>query len=99
MRRVYYVYILANRSKTLYVGVTNNLARGIQEHREGSGPKFVSKYAIHQLVHVECASRPRDAITREKQLKRWSRMKKIALIEESNPEWDDLAESIGPLPG
>ena len=99
MRRVYYVSILANRSRTLYVGVTNNLARRIHEHREGLGSKFVSRYAIHQLVHVECAPNPRDAIVREKQLKRWSRKKKIALIEESNPEWNDLAEWMGPLPG
>jgi len=99
MRRVYYVYILANRSKTLYVGVTNNLARRIHEHREGLGSRFVSKYAIHRLVHVECAPNPRDAIAREKQLKRWSRQKKIALIEESNPGWLDMAELMGPLPG
>ena len=99
MRRVYYVYILANRSRTLYVGVTSNLARRIREHREGSGSKFVSKYAVHRLVHVECTPKARDAIAREKQLKRWSRMKKIALIEQSNPHWDDLAESMGPLPG
>ena len=99
MRRVYYVYILANRSRTLYVGVTSNLARRIHEHREGLGSKFVSRYAIHRLVHVECARNPRDAIAREKQLKRWSRPKKIGLIEESNPEWDALAESLGPLPG
>ena len=99
MRRVYCVYILPNRSRTLYVGVTNSLARRIQEHREGLGSAFVSKYAIHRLVHVECAPTPRDAIAREKQLKRWSRKKKIALIEESNPDWLDLAESMGPLPG
>ena len=99
MRRVYYVYVLANRSKTLYVGVTNNLARRLDEHRAGLGSKFVSKYGIHRLVHVECAPSPRDAIAREKQLKRWSRTKKIALIEESNPEWDDLSKSMGPLPG
>jgi putative endonuclease len=99
MRRVYYAYILANRSRTLYVGVTNSLARRINQHREGLGSKFVSKYAIHRLVHVELAPNPRDAIAREKQLKRWSRTKKIALIEESNPGWEDLAESLGPLPG
>ena len=99
MRRVYYVYILANRSRTLYVGVTSNLARRLHEHLEGLGSKFVSRFAIHRLVHVECASNPRDAIAREKQLKRWTRQKKIALIEESNPGWLDLAESIGPLPG
>ena len=72
MRRVYYVYILANRSRTLYVGVPSNLAHRVYEHREGLGSKFVSRYAIHQLVHVECAPNPHDAIAREKQLKRWS---------------------------
>ena len=91
MRRNYYVYILANRSRTLYVGVTNDLTRRLYQHRNGGGSKFTSKYAIHRLVHVEWASKPRDAISREKEIKGWSRRKKVELIEASNPGWADLA--------
>ena len=91
MPRNYYVYILANRSRTLYVSVTNDLARRLYHHRTGGGSKFASKYAIRILVHVEWASNPRDAIAREKQIKRWSRRKKVALIEASNLWWADLS--------
>jgi putative endonuclease len=90
MPRTYYVYILANRSRTLYVGVTNDLARRIHEHRSGTGSAFANRYGLRRLVHVECTVRPRDAIAREKQIKRWSRAKKLALIAESNPDWTDL---------
>ena len=103
MARTYYVYILSNRSRTLYVGVTNDLIRRLWEHRSGIGSKFTHRYAINRLVHVEAASRPLDAIAREKQIKRWSRHKKVALIEASNPQWLDLADgwpsSLGPLSG
>jgi putative endonuclease len=92
MPRTYYVYILANRSRTLYVGVTNDVGRRVDQHRAGSGSRFTARYAIHRLVHVEVASQARDAIAREKELKRWSRRKKVALIEASNPDWTDLAE-------
>src|SRR5512138_614464 len=91
MARTYYVYILSNRSRTLYVGVTNDLTRRLWEHHAGIGSRFADRYAIHRLVHVESASRPRDAIAREKQIKSWSRRKKVALIESTNPDWLDLA--------
>jgi putative endonuclease len=93
MQRNYFVYILANRSRTLYVGVTNDLTRRLYQHRFGGRSGFASRYAVHKLVHVEHASNPRDAIAREKQIKRWSRRKKVALIEATNPEWADLAAS------
>ena len=91
MPRRYYVYILANRSRTLYVGVTNDIVRRVTQHRDGSGSRFTRRYAIHRLVFVESTARVRDAITREKQIKRWSRAKRVTLIEEHNPEWIDLA--------
>jgi putative endonuclease len=95
MAPTYYVYMLANRSRTLYTGVTNDLARRLYEHRSGVISGFTSRYAVHRLVHVETATNPRDAIAREKQIKRWTRAKKVALIEATNPEWLDLS----PLPG
>ena len=90
MARSYYVYILANRWRTLYVGVTNDVVRRLHQHRTGS-VGFTSRYEIDRLVHVECCGDPRDAIAREKQIKGWSRRKKTALIESSNPGWADLA--------
>jgi putative endonuclease len=103
--RRYHVYILANSSRTLYVGVTGNIARRMQQHRTGAVPGFTRRYMVRRLVYIESASNPRDAIAREKQLKRWSRWKKLELIEANNPEWADLAElwlGVGqraPLPG
>jgi putative endonuclease len=94
MPRNYYVYILASRSRTLYVGVTNDLERRLAQHRAGVGSRFVRKYGVQRLVHIECASSPRDAIAREKQIKRWSRAKKVALVAASNPRWADLAASL-----
>jgi len=95
MPRSYYVYILANRSRTVYTGVTNNLERRLYQHRSGLISGFTSRYAIHRLVHVEVAANPRDAIEREKQIKRWRRSKRVALIEATNPEWADLSPLSG----
>jgi putative endonuclease len=92
MRRAFYVYILANDSRELYVGITNNLIRRIAEHRQGSDPySYVFRHETTRLVHVEAAGEARDAIRREKQLKGWTRSRKLALIEKTNPEWADLA--------
>ena len=92
MRRPFYVYILASDSRELYVGITNNLARRITEHRGGSDPyRYVFRHATTRLVHVEAAGEARDAIRREQQLKGWTRRKKLALIESTNPAWEDLA--------
>lgn len=87
----YYVYILSNRSRTLYTGVTNNLERRTQEHRGGRPKSFTEKYRLKKLVYYEFFSDVRQAIGREKQIKGWLRRKKIALIEGNNPEWKDLS--------
>ena len=91
MSRSYYVYIMSNRYKTLYVGVTNDLERRVYEHKNCLTPGFTKRYNINQLVLVEETSDVNEAITREKQLKGWVRRRKIELIEAANPRWDDLA--------
>jgi putative endonuclease len=96
--RTYWVYIMTNGSKTLYTGMTGNLARRLDEHRNYLVPGFTSRYKIDRLVHAESFSEVRDAITREKQIKGWVRSKKLALIERSNPNWRDLGEEwFGPI--
>ena len=91
----YFVYILASqRNGTLYVGVTNNLVRRIHEHREKCIEGFTSQYNVTRLVWFDQTSSIEEAITHEKRLKRWQRDWKIALIEKSNPNWDDLYQSI-----
>jgi putative endonuclease len=89
--REYWVYIVANIHRTLYIVVTNNLAARILEHHSKLTPGFTSKYAIDRLVYCESTGSVYEAIAREKQLKGWFRRKKIALIESVNPRWDDLA--------
>ena len=85
------VYILASRTRTLYIGITNDLARRIAEHKAGAGSRFTRKYGIDRLVYVEWTTDPLEAIAWEKRLKGWRRDRKIALVEGSNPEWKDLA--------
>ena len=88
----YYVYILASkRNGTLYIGVTNDIQRRVSEHKSGAIEGFTKKYGIHLLVHLEWFSDIRDAILREKQLKKWNRQWKLELIEKENPEWIDLS--------
>jgi putative endonuclease len=89
--RAYWVYIMTNRSGTLYVGMTNDLLRRVDEHRQGRIPGFTSRYKITRLVHAESCSDVVAAIAREKEIKGWRREKKLALIAESNPDWIDLA--------
>jgi putative endonuclease len=92
MRRTFYVYILASDSRDLFVGVTNNLVARIIEHRRAHDPyRRVFRQAGARLVHVEAAGQARDAMRREKQLKGWTRRRKIRLIERFNPTWEDLA--------
>lgn len=91
MSRTYYVYILARPSRTLYIGATNDLTRRLHEHRSGVASAFTRRYSVHRLVHVETATNPRAAIDRETQIKRWTRRKKVALIEKTNPMWQELA--------
>lgn len=89
----YYVYIITNeRNGTLYVGVTGELQRRIMEHRMGSIDGFTKKYDLKILVYVESYKYVSTAIKREKRLKNWQRDWKIKLIEEHNPEWNDLYE-------
>jgi len=94
----YAVYILASRSRVLYIGVTNDLARRVAEHRQGLVEGFSKKYGVDRLVFYEQTPDIRSAIAREKQLKSWRREKKIALIEASNPTWRDLSEDWQPGP-
>ncbi|MGJ5175389.1 GIY-YIG nuclease family protein [Bradyrhizobium oligotrophicum] len=92
---MYYVYILASgRHGTLYIGVTNSLQTRLEQHRKGEGSQFVKKYAVFRLVYVEPHAVAEEAITREKQLKRWKRDWKIELIERDNLEWRDLSDLI-----
>ena len=91
--RTYYVYIMASRSKTLYIGVTNDLERRVQEHQAGITKGFTQKYNVIRLMYYEESNDVQTAIAREKELKGWRRSKKLALIESANPEWDDLSEN------
>jgi putative endonuclease len=91
----YFVYILASRKHgTLYIGVTNDLARRIWEHREGSGSRFTKRYRVHKLVYTEEFDDIRLAIQREKTMKEWPRIWKVRQIERTNPDWDDLYEEL-----
>lgn len=88
-----FVYIMTNRPKgTLYIGVTGELGPRVVAHRTGGGSTFVRRYNLRRLVYVERFDDIAEAIAREKQLKHWNRDWKIRLIEEQNPEWDDLFE-------
>jgi putative endonuclease len=88
----YFVYIMTNKSKTLYTGVTDNLIRRVAEHKQGIIKGFTSKYQINKLVYFESGNNINEALYREKQIKGWLRKKKVALIEPENPEWKDLSE-------
>ena len=88
----YYVYIMASRSGTLYTGMTNDLRRRLDQHRQGIGSQFVVRYRINRLVYYEVCGDVRSAIAREKEIKGWRRSKKVALIESVNPGWRDLTE-------
>jgi putative endonuclease len=87
----YYVYIMTNRTRRLYVGVTNDLGRRVYQHKHHVMPGFTSKYFLERLVYFEETNDVRAAISREKELKGWRRSKKIALIEKLNPRWSDLS--------
>ena len=89
--RTYYVYLLASKSRRLYVGVTNNLERRLFEHKSKQVDGFTKQYNIDRLVYFEQTTDVVSAISREKQVKHWNRNKKIALIEGFNPTWEDLS--------
>lgn len=91
----FYIYILANkRNGTLYIGVTSDLIKRVWEHKGGFVQGFTKRYGIKTLVYYEVYLDIRDAIEREKRLKNWSRLWKLRIIEEMNPEWKDLYEEI-----
>ena len=96
MEREYYVYIMSGATNvTVYVGTTNNLIRRVYEHKTNVNPdSFTAKYSVHKLVYYEVTDDVGVAISREKQLKSWSRAKKNALITGFNPDWKDLYDSI-----
>lgn len=87
----YFVYILSSLSRTLYIGMTNDLERRIHEHKNGLVPSFTAKYNVNRLVYYEEFPDPNEATARERQLKGWNRAKKIALIERFNPGWHDIS--------
>jgi len=92
----FYVYILTNKHRTVfYTGVTNNLFRRIIEHKIKINEGFTNDYNVNRLVHYELFFNIKDAIAREKQLKKWRRLWKMNLIEKNNANWDDLTESLG----
>ena len=93
LEKIYFVYLLASKSRRLYVGVTNNLERRLYEHKHKLVDGFTKAYNIDRLVFFESTSDVRVAIEREKEIKKWRREKKIALIEAMNPIWNDLSEA------
>jgi putative endonuclease len=86
----FWVYILASRSRNLYIGITNNIHYRTEKHRESIPGTHTARYNIHRLVYAEYFRYVRNAIAREKELKRWTRAQKIELIEKTNPTWDDI---------
>src|SRR5438552_2421434 len=93
--RTYFVYIMGSKSGTLYIGVTNDLARRVYEHKNKLVPGFSSRYNCTRLLYFEAGDSVEGAITREKQIKGWLRSKKIALVKTLNPKWDDLSFQLG----
>ena len=95
MERYYYAYMLASQVYgTLYVGVTNDLIRRIWEHRNDLVDGFTRQYGVHRLGWYEVHEGPYEAITREKQIKKWNRDWKVNLVQRMNPEWKDLYDNI-----
>jgi putative endonuclease len=92
-RKQFYVYILSNTSMTLYTGVTNDLSRRTWEHLKGIGSSFTARYHFDRLVYFETYELATQAIAREKQIKGWTRKRKIVLIKTMNPTWRDLSQT------
>ncbi|MGH9515902.1 MAG: GIY-YIG nuclease family protein [Terriglobales bacterium] len=90
--KTYFVYIMSNRSKTLYTGVTDSVMRRVAQHKRGEGGAFTSKYKLDRLVYYERYEDVHRAISREKEIKGWLRIKKMALIVSVNAEWRDLSD-------
>ncbi len=95
----YFTYILASKSRVLYIGVTNDIERRVREHKEKRNEGFTARYNVNRLVYFETYHDIRDAIVREKQIKGWLRERKVVLIESVNPTWRDLSDDrLGPDP-
>lgn len=93
--KIYFVYIMASAPRgTLYIGVTNDLIKRVNEHKQGTGSRFTHDYAIHRLVYYEMTTDIEAALMREKRLKKWNREWKINLILSMNPDWKDLYDDI-----
>ncbi len=92
----FHMYIVSNRSKTLYVGFTGNLRQRIYDHKTGRFDGFTKRYKINRLVYYERFKYANNGINREKQVKGWRRIKKIQLVVSMNPTWQDLAEDWFP---
>jgi len=93
-----YVYIMSNKSRTLYVGQTTDLARRVQQHRDKTFENgFTARYNFNRLVYFEVTDDVASAVARERQLKGWRRSRKVELIQRSNPNWLDLTERLDPL--
>lgn len=90
----FYIYIMASNSGTLYVGVTNNLLKRVLTHKEDTNEGFTKKYKCHKLIYYEYYNDIRQAIKREKEIKKWRREKKEKLIKRMNPKWKDLYYSL-----
>ena len=88
---MYFVYVMASINRTIYIGVTNNLARRVYQHKSGLQKCFTQKYKVHRLVYFEYYFNVNTAIAREKEIKKWRREKKVRLIEDKNKDWQDLS--------
>jgi putative endonuclease len=91
-QRQYFVYIMSSQTQVLYVGVTNNLERRVQQHKDGVGSAFTARYRTKRLVYYEDTTDVLAALAREKEIKGWVRSRKVALIEAENPAWLDLSD-------
>ena len=91
----FFVYVMASKSRRTYTGVTNNIERRVKQHKAGEIEGFTRRYKINRLVHYEVFQYIGNAIGREKEIKGWDRVKRVALIERENPTWDDLAHDWG----
>ncbi len=95
LEKFFYVYMVADRSRVLYVGFTSDLYQRVLQHRKGRFQGFTSRYGCSRLVWFERFGGAQEAIAREKQIKRWRREKKVFLIEMENPTWEDLSAGWG----
>jgi len=93
--KTFYVYLVTNRSRVvLYTGITNSLMRRVWQHQNGEIEGFTETYRVNRLIYYERFNDPRDAISREKEIKGWRRAKKNALVETMNPKWADLSSML-----